>query len=128
LAAWLISRLAYSLYGAAAARRAFILAAFYPSIVLWTSINLRDAWSFLLLAGSLLAAQALRERLTPTRVLLLLVLFAAMPFVRGYLLALVGAGVLASYLVVRVRRLPAALATLAALTAFPLRGRQSAWG
>lgn len=120
LAAWLISRLAYHLYGGLAAKRAFILAAFYPSIVLWTSINLRDAWSFALLTGALLAAQALRDRLTPTRVVLLLGLFAAMPFVRGYLLALVGAGVLASYLVVRVRRLPAALATLAALTAFLL--------
>lgn len=118
LAAWLISRLAYQLYGAVAARRAFLLAAFYPSIVLWTSINLRDAWSLALLAGSLLAAQGLREKFSTSRLAVLLLLFAIMPFVRGYLVPIVGLGIASSYLIVRVRRLPAALASLAGLGVF----------
>lgn len=115
LAAWIFARLATMLYGPQAMRPAFILCAFWPSLVLWTSINLRDAWSFLLLGLTLVAAQHLRERFSIRQLAILGLCLATYPFVRSYMLILVSGGIAASYLVVRARQLPAAVIVLAGL-------------
>lgn len=109
LAAWLFAQLAAVIYSPGAARPAFILCGFWPSIVLWTSINLRDAWSFLLLGAALLAAQRLRTAASLRDALILAACLLAYPFVRGYMLVLLSVGLIASYLVVRVRQLPIAI-------------------
>lgn len=114
-AAWLISRLTFHMYGPVAARRAFLLAAFFPSIVLWTSINLRDSWSFLLMAGALLNAYLLREKFTRGRALLLVLCIGCFPFVRAYMVPLIGLGILASYFAVRLRQLPTAIVSLSVM-------------
>jgi hypothetical protein len=115
LACYLMSRIAAELYDERSARMTFILCAFCPSIVLWTSINLRDAWSFLLMAGAILSALRMRQHPTAKNVIWLCLSLAAMPFVRGYLVPLIGIGMIASYSIVRLRQLPAAIASLALL-------------
>lgn len=115
LAAWVFSRLAGMLYGAAAVRPAFVLCAFWPSLVLWTSINLRDAWSFLLLGLTLVASERLRTEFSVRQLLVLGLCLAAYPFVRSYMLLLVSAGIAASYLVVRARQIPVAVMVLGGL-------------
>lgn len=114
-AAWVFSRLAGMIYGPGAARSAFVLCAFWPSIVLWTSINLRDAWSFLLLGLTLVAAQRLRTEFSIRHLVVLGLCLAAYPFVRSYMLLLVSVGIAASYLVVRARQIPVAVLVLGGL-------------
>lgn len=109
VAAWTFAQLAATVYSPRAARPAFILCGFWPSIVLWTSINLRDAASFLLLGGALLAAQRLRSSVSLRDGLILVSCLLAYPFVRGYMLVLLSVGIVASYLVVRLRQLPVAI-------------------
>lgn len=115
IAALVFSRLAGSLYGGTAVRPAFVLCAFWPSIILWTSINLRDSWSFLLLGLTLLAAQRLKEEFSVRHLLLLGACVAAYPFIRTYMLLLVSVGIAASYLVVRARQIPVALLVIGGL-------------
>ncbi len=115
LAAWLFAQLAAAIYTPSAARPAFILCGFWPSIVLWTSINLRDAWSFLLLGAALLAAQRLRTAATLRDAIILGACLLAYPFVRGYMLVLLSVGLIASYMVVRVRQLPIAIILVAGI-------------
>ncbi|MCC7384152.1 MAG: hypothetical protein IT384_20075 [Deltaproteobacteria bacterium] len=114
-AAWVLSRMTHDLYGPRAARYAFILNAFFPSIVLWTSLNLREGWSFLALSLAVYGAQRLRGGLSLSALLMLALGLTLLPMIRGYLLALVVIGLTASHAVVRVKQLPAALIGMAAL-------------
>ena len=111
-AAFNFGRLADLMYGRAAARRTFILGLFFPSVVLWSSMNIREAWSFLVISFTLLAAHRLRMRFSPTDLVLLIGSIGAMYFIRSYLVPLIFLGVVLSYLVVRLRQLPYALVSL----------------
>jgi hypothetical protein len=112
--AWLIGLVAGRIYGPAAQKRTFLLAAFFPSLVLWSSVNLRDCWNWLVVAMSLLATINLRERFSLKDLLLVGLCVAFLPMIRSYMLLLVGTGVVLSFLVVRIRSLPVSL------IAFPL--------
>ncbi|MBI4822410.1 MAG: hypothetical protein HY791_39485 [Deltaproteobacteria bacterium] len=111
-AAWLVSRLALEMYGAIAARRAFWLAAFFPSLILWTSLNLRESWAFMAVMGSVLSLYRLRAKFSVRELLWFAAYMSFLPFIRTYMLALVAVGVVASFLVVSVRQLPYAAVTL----------------
>lgn len=117
LVAWIVSRIALDLYGPHAARRAFILSAFFPSLVLWTSINLRDGWSFLAVTTVVLAVQKLRRSISFKYALLFAAAMLFLPFLRWYMLVLVGTGLGASLLVTRIRQLPYALLSFVLLVA-----------
>ena len=112
-AAWMLSRLAHRLYGAEAAKRTFLMAAFFPSIVLWTSINLRDAWSYLFMAGALLGAQQIRAKVSSKSVALFVGSLVGMAFVRPYLMFVLGLAVMLSYAALRLRQVPAMLVSVA---------------
>ncbi|MCB9655199.1 MAG: hypothetical protein H6729_13835 [Deltaproteobacteria bacterium] len=116
-AAFVLGRLAETIYGPLAARRAFLLAAFFPSLVLWTSINLREAWSYLAISGLLLAAQRLRSHTSTKDILIFATCLAAIPFIRSYLLLIVALGLVASFVVVRFRQLPSALIAVGLIVA-----------
>ncbi len=116
LACWTFSRLAFRIYGAQAAKYAFILCAFCPSIVLWTSINMRDAWSFLVTGIVLYNAHVLRERFSVRHATMLILGLLSFPFIRTYMLALLGLAVVASYTVVRIRQIPVAIVGLSLVT------------
>jgi 4-amino-4-deoxy-L-arabinose transferase-like glycosyltransferase len=90
---------------AAAALRAATFVAWFPSLVLWSSLNIRDAWIILLIA--LLCRQALilqsRFRLG-TLIVLVGGLVAVVQF-RAYLLFAIGAPILVSFVAQRSRNL-----------------------
>ncbi|MBI2372487.1 MAG: hypothetical protein HYV07_00675 [Deltaproteobacteria bacterium] len=125
-AAWLVSRLALEMYGPIAARRAFMLTAFFPSMILWTSLNLRESWAFVAVMGSVLSLYRLRARFSAKDLFYFALCMGFLPFIRTYMLALVAAGVIASFLVVSVRQLPYAIVTLI-VVALMLRSASSAF-
>jgi hypothetical protein len=90
---------------ATAALRAAKFVTWFPSLVLWSSLNIRDAWIILLIA--LLCRQALilqsRFRLG-TLILLVSGLLAVIQF-RAYLLFAIGAPILVSFIAQRSRNL-----------------------
>lgn len=109
ISAWLVGLIAGRLYGPVAQRRAFLLAAFFPSLILWSSINMRDAWNWLLVAGAVLCGQKLRERFDLRSLVLLLLCVGLLPTIRGYMLVLVVGGLAISFLLVRARSIPIAV-------------------
>ncbi|MCB9647846.1 MAG: hypothetical protein H6730_14750 [Deltaproteobacteria bacterium] len=112
-AAFNFGRLAEMIYGREAGRWTFLGGLFFPSLMLWSSMNIREAWSFLVISFVLLSAHRLRQRFSPWDAALLLGSIAAMYSIRSYLVPLLFGGVVLSYLVVRVRQLPYALFSLA---------------
>lgn len=107
------ARLADMLYGRIAARWTFIGGLFFPSLLLWSSMNIREAWSLLVISFVLLAAHRTRQRFSPIAAAVLVLSIGAMFFIRSYLVPLLFGGVALSYMVVRVRQLPYALVSLA---------------
>jgi hypothetical protein len=81
----LLFRLARDLFGAAVARRATLLFAFFPSLVLWSALNIRDAWVvFFILFISRKSVQVTREYSHVALVQLLLGIYLIAQF-RDYL-------------------------------------------
>lgn len=75
-----------------AQRRAALLAAFLPSLVIWSSVNIRDVWAMAAVLLSLDAALAVREQLSIRRFLALAGAMALLGALRGYMFVLVGVG------------------------------------
>ncbi|HBZ68649.1 MAG TPA: hypothetical protein DEP35_02410 [Deltaproteobacteria bacterium] len=94
--AWSLAR---ATGGDAAARYAALLTAFFPSLVLWSSLNLKDALAVAAILGLLRAAQRLHARLTLGPVAGIAFGLALLGELRGYL-ALVAAAALAVAIVV----------------------------
>lgn len=117
-AAYNFGRLAQMLFGRAAGRRTFVMGLFFPSVILWSSMNIREVWSFVVLSFALLSAHRLRNRVSVPDAAILLGSFVAMYFIRSYLAPILVLGVALSYLVVRVRQLPYALVALALIAVF----------
>lgn len=81
----LLFRLARDLFGPAVARRATLLFAFFPSLVLWSALNIRDAWVvFFILFISRKSLQVTREYSHVALVQLLLAIYLIAQF-RDYL-------------------------------------------
>ncbi|MBK8011027.1 MAG: hypothetical protein IPK13_06725 [Deltaproteobacteria bacterium] len=114
LAVACFGRLALVAYGPRAAQITLAFAALWPSHVLWTSINLRESWSFFFLGGALASAQLIRiQGPTMVRCASFVLFLGSLWFIRGYLIPVVVLGLAASYLVIRMKQIPAAVASLA---------------
>lgn len=110
-AAWVMAQVARFLYGGYAEEKALQYIAFFPSLIVWRSVNLRESWSFLLFSGAILAGMKLRERFNMRDLAAFALCVGMMPFIRGYMVGLIAAGTLLSYLAVRVRQVPTAILT-----------------
>ncbi len=114
--AYLTATIAYQLYGAAAARAAFLLMAFFPSLVVYSSLNIRDALSWFLIVAALRGALMVREVGRPVAGTLLLTAgVVGMGFVRPYIMLMLVVSFAAAQLLTRPKRLPYAIVTLIAL-------------
>jgi len=121
-----VHALAAHLGGRVAARRAAHLVAWFPSLVLWSSLMVRDSMVLFFLAAALLAAYHLRRRFSVPRLAALLVCLAAVATLRTYIFLLVSVSLAAS-LVLGQRNVFRALATggllmLAVVAAFQSTG------
>lgn len=118
VAAYVFGSVARQIYGLQAGRRAFLMCMFFPSVVLWSCMNIREAWSLLVISLVLFFAHRLRARFSLIDAAALLAMMAAMFWIRSYLVPLLLGGVALSYLAVRMRQVPYALAMLAGLVVF----------
>ncbi|MFQ5458077.1 MAG: hypothetical protein ACE5FC_06465 [Myxococcota bacterium] len=83
-------------FGRDTALRAGLLAMFFPSLMLWSSINLKDALTVFAIVMILSNALELQHRLSFQRFALLLVFMALLGTLRSYLFVLVGFSIVAS--------------------------------
>ena len=91
--AYPVHALAGAFAGRAAARRAAVLVVFFPSLVLWSSLMVRDAMALALLATSLLLAYRLRRRFSAAQLLGLLVCLGALATLRTYIFLIVAVAI-----------------------------------
>jgi 4-amino-4-deoxy-L-arabinose transferase-like glycosyltransferase len=91
---------------AAAALRAAKLVMWFPSLVLWSALNIRDAWIILLIALLCRQALILQSRFRIGTLLLLVGGLVAVVQFRAYLLFAIGAPILVSFVAQRSRNLP----------------------
>lgn len=84
-----------------AARLAAGLTAVFPSLVLWSSLNLKDAATHVLILGTLLLGLQLQKRFRVRQVLLIVLLLAMTSVLRPYLLLPLIVGVLVAQVVAR---------------------------
>lgn len=116
--AFLVARLAYALYDRRVGRRAFIWVLFYPSLLLWSTMNLREVWAHAAILVVLLAAHRVRTRFAPLALLLLLGALSCLYLIRPYLLPILLLSVLASMVVVRARHVPYTVFGLVVIAGF----------
>jgi hypothetical protein len=97
LLAW---RVAHRLSGdAIVARNAALLVAFFPSLVLWSSVNLRDPFLVLAVMGVAWATIRLKEQWDVQAVLALILWSLLIGTFREYVLLLIGGGVIAAAII-----------------------------
>jgi hypothetical protein len=87
----------------AAAIRAAKFTTWFPSLVLWSSLNIRDAWIILLIALMCRQALVLQSRFRPSALLTLAGGLLLLVQFRAYLLFAIGAPILVSFLAIRSR-------------------------
>jgi len=90
---------------AAAALRAAKLVTWFPSLVLWSSLNIRDAWVILLIAFLCRQALILQSRFRLGTLILLVGGLLGIVQFRAYLLFAIGAPILVSFFAQRSRNL-----------------------
>ncbi len=117
-AAFVFAQLAQELHGPRVARLSFIMIALFPSLVLWTSMNIREAWSLLVIALFHLALFRMRRSFNVTSTVLLVMCICWMSIIRGYLVPLLVVGGMTSLVVVRLRHVPYALFALLVMVLF----------
>jgi 4-amino-4-deoxy-L-arabinose transferase-like glycosyltransferase len=83
------------------ARRTALLAAFMPSMILWNSVAMKDTLMTFLIVACMYACVRLKERLTLTAVVVVVLSIAAMQPIRFYMVYFVGFAVLSSLLLDR---------------------------
>lgn len=91
-----VYRLARDFFQPVVARRAALLTAFMPSMILWSSITLKDPIVSLLILISLRACVQLKQKITPRAVLMLLLPVIALQPLRFYMLYFIGFSVVVS--------------------------------
>ncbi len=87
--------------GRMAGRRAALLVAFFPSLVLWSALMVRDSLALFFLATTILAADRLRLRLGFRWGVVLLVSLFALSTLRTYIFLIVAAAVAGSFVLGR---------------------------
>lgn len=101
----------------AAIRYGMLMGAFFPSLIIWSATNIRDIWALVAIAVALDTALAVRERLSPTRLMWFALAMFVLGLLRGYMFVLVSVGlgisVVASLSLNRVRGFAAAIITAA---------------
>jgi 4-amino-4-deoxy-L-arabinose transferase-like glycosyltransferase len=100
-------RMANDLAGPRAARLAALFAAFFPSLVLWSSLNLKDAAAILGILLALRGAQRLLRRLQPLPALQLALGLTVVSELRDYLVLILVAAIASAFLLTRLRGLRA---------------------
>ena len=118
VAAFVFAQIAQELHGTRVARFTFILIALFPSIAVWTSMNIREAWALLAIGLFQLALFRMRRSFSVINAIVLLASVAWMYTIRGYLVPLLVGGALLSLVVVRLRQIPYAVATLFVMAVF----------
>lgn len=103
--------LAARVCGRRAGRTSALLVTFFPSLVLWSALLIRDACVLFFLLASASLAQSLISRFRFRTLLGLIVSLAAIATLRSYLLALMAGAIVVSFLVAGVRKPARALAT-----------------
>lgn len=116
--AWLFGHLGAKVYTPEVGRRVFLVALFFPSLVIWSSMNLRDVWSHLALATMLIAIQSLRDRFSLVNLGLVALSFFWVYVIRSYLIPIVFLAAVMSYVVVSARQIPYAIVGLLMLGVF----------
>jgi len=114
-AAAVMGRLAEEVWDGAVGKRTFLICLFFPSMMTWTCMSIREAWAYLALAMLLLGVQQLRNRVALMPIVLVVIALPAIYTLRSYLLPLLLAAVAMSFFVVRLRQLPYALLALTVL-------------
>ncbi|MFC1889618.1 glycosyltransferase family 39 protein [Thermodesulfobacteriota bacterium] len=76
-------------FGSRAARVGAVIAAFYPSMIMWSIINVRDIWSLFALTGVVLQGINLKRNIRPGSVLWLLFYLVLLFLLRKYLVSIV---------------------------------------
>lgn len=104
-------RLASQVGGRRAGRYAAVLVTFFPSLVLWSTLLIRDALVLLLILWCTVFAQSLLRRFTLRGVLLLVACLAGLATLRSYVFVMQTGGMLLAFLVAGVRRPGRAVAT-----------------
>lgn len=117
-AALLAGRYAEQVFGRESGRRACLLVLFFPSLMLWGAMSLRDVWAHAGVLVVLIAGHNARTRFAPLSLMSLLASLALLYFIRPYLLGLLLVAVAGSLMVVRPRQLPYALVALVAMVLF----------
>jgi 4-amino-4-deoxy-L-arabinose transferase-like glycosyltransferase len=114
--AWSLAR---AIGGETAARYAALLTAFFPSLVLWSSLNLKDALAVAAILVCVRAAQRLHARFTPGPFAAIALGLAILGELRGYLALVAGAALAVAIVVPRLggRRAPVSIAALLAVGA-----------
>lgn len=93
----LVYRIAASVYGRVAALRAAWFVALFPSMALWSALNIRDAWAGFAILIIVLAAMRLREQISGRTVVSLVAGLALLGGLRGYMFLLVAGAVVLAY-------------------------------
>ena len=117
LCAWPAYILAARMGGRLAGRSSAVLVTFFPSVVLWSTLLIRDAWVLFLLLWGACFAQALLEKFRVRTLLLLTLCLAAIATLRSYLLVVTAAAIVTSFLVAAIRRPGRAIAASVACAA-----------
>jgi hypothetical protein len=94
--------------GRQAARRAAFLVAFFPSLVLWSALMVRDVWALLFIAGALYYADRIRRHIALQDLAGLLGCAAALSFFRSYIAIIVLAAIAVALVLAR-RSVPKAV-------------------
>lgn len=111
--------------GRGAGRAAAVLVSFFPSLVLWSSLLIRDAFVLFFLLWCACLAQSLLEKFRVRTLVLLVVCLAALGTLRSYLVVMTAAAAVVAFLVGGVRRPGRAIAvsvTCAALVLLLVKG------
>jgi len=117
VSAVLAYKMAGELAGPRAARVAGAFAALFPSLVLWSSLNLKDAAAIATILLALRGAQVLQRGFSPAGLLMVAVGIAGLSQFRNYLVSLLAVSVGLSWLLPRLRAasLPVTIAVWAVL-------------
>jgi hypothetical protein len=112
LAALLSGKLAERIYGPEAGRRALLLGLFFPSLMLWGAMNLREVWAHVAILTFVLAGMTVRQRISPKSLSFLLLALLFVVALRRYLVPLLLLSFFLSFFLIRIRHLPYAIVSL----------------
>lgn len=93
--------IARALFGVAVARRSALFAAYFPSLVLWSALNIRDVWVILLILFISWKSLQIVQGHSPAALGAALAALYALSFLRDYLFFIVALPPLAAFLIGR---------------------------